>query len=56
VLRDQVWQAYHIEDTHKGPLVWQVKQVLVSLKDERGLPSKPHHLLVGEDPLTGEIK
>lgn len=55
-LRDQAWQAYRIKDTHKGPLVWQVKHVLVHLKDERGLPSKPHHLLVGHHPLTGEIK
>lgn len=55
-LRDQAWQAYRIKDTHKGPLVWQVKHVLVHLKDEQGLPSKPHHLLVGHHPLTGEIK
>lgn len=55
-LRDQPWQTYRIKDTHKGPLVWQVKHVLVHLKDEHGLPSKPHHLVVCRSPLTGEIK
>jgi SRSO17 transposase len=55
-LRDQAWQAYRIKDTHKGPLVWQVQHALVALKDEQGLPSPPHHLLVGQHPLTGEIK
>jgi len=55
-LRDQPWQTYRIKDTQKGPLVWQVKHVLVFLKDEQGLPSQPQHLLVCRSPLTGEIK
>lgn len=55
-LRDQAWRDYYIKDTHKGPLVWRAKHVLVHLKDERGLPSQPHHLVVGLHPLTGEIK
>jgi SRSO17 transposase len=55
-LRDQAWRAYRIKDTQKGPLVWQVKHVLVFLKDERGLPSQPQHLLVCRSPLSGEIK
>lgn len=55
-LRDQEWRAYRIKDTQKGPLVWRVKHVLVYLKDEHGLPSKPHPLLVCRNPLTGEIK
>jgi SRSO17 transposase len=55
-LRDQAWQTYRIKDTQKGPLVWEVKHVLVYLKDEQGLPSQPHHVLVCHNPLTGEIK
>jgi SRSO17 transposase len=50
------WQTYRIKDTEKGPLVWHVKHVLVSVKDEQGLPAAPQHLLRCTNPLTGEIK
>ena len=55
-LAAQPWQAWRIKDTEKGPLVWRVKQTLVYVKDERGLPEGPYHLLVCYHPLTGEIK
>ena len=55
-LSAQPWQTWRIKDTHKGPLVWQVKHVLIYIKDERGLPEGPYHLLVCRQPLTGEIK
>lgn len=55
-LAAQPWQAYRIKDTEKGPLVWRVKHVLVYIKDERGLPEGPYHLLVCYHPFTGEIK
>lgn len=55
-LAAQPWQAYRIKDTEKGPLVWRVKHVLIYIKDERGLPEGPYHLLVCYHPFTGEIK
>lgn len=50
------WQTWRIKDTHKGPLVWHVKHVLVHLADEQGLPEGPYHLLVCTHPFTGEVK
>ena len=52
----QAWQTWRIKDTHKGPLVWHEKHVLVHIKDEQRLPEGPYHLLVCYHPLTGEIK
>jgi SRSO17 transposase len=56
VLRDQPWQMWRIKDTDRGPIVWQVKQARLYVKDEEGLPTKCYHLLVCENPLTGERK
>jgi SRSO17 transposase len=55
-LAAQAWQTWRIKDTQKGPLVWRVKHVLAYIKDERGLPEGPYHLLVCYHPFTGEIK
>jgi SRSO17 transposase len=55
-LAAQPWQTWRIKDTQKGPLVWRVKHVLIHLKDERGLPEGPYHLLVCYHPFTDEIK
>ncbi len=55
-LAAQPWKTWRIKDTHKGPLVWHVKHVLVHIKDEQGLPQGPYHLLVCYHPFTGEIK
>ncbi len=55
-LAAQPWTTWRIKDTQKGPLVWRVKHVLVHIKDERGLPTGPYHLLVCYHPFTGEIK
>lgn len=55
-LRDQPWVTWKIKDGQKGPIVWKFKHALVYVKDERGLPHGPWHLLVGHNPLTGEIK
>jgi SRSO17 transposase len=46
LFRRQDWQAYHVKDGHKGPMVWKAKRILVWLQDEGGLPTRPHHLLV----------
>ncbi len=55
-LRDQSWEMWRIKDGDKGPIVWKVKHVLLHVKDEKSLPTKRYHLLVCDNPLTGETK
>lgn len=55
-LRDQPWQTFRIKDGEKGPIVWKAKHTLLYVKDEDGLPTRRYHLVVCENPLTGEIK
>jgi SRSO17 transposase len=56
LLRRVPWQTYHVKDTTKGPVVWEAKHLPVWLKDEDGLPTPPHHLVVARHPVTGEVK
>ena len=49
--RREDWQAYHVKDGHKGPMVWRAKRIPVWLKGEDGLPGAPHHLLVAYNVL-----
>jgi hypothetical protein len=46
VLRRVPWVAYHVKDGEKGPMVWEAKGVPFWIKDERGLPAGPYHLLI----------
>jgi SRSO17 transposase len=56
-LRDQPWVKYHVKDGQKGPLVWEVKHALITVKDERGLPGMRLHLIVARNVLDpNEIK
>lgn len=56
-LRDQAWERWRVKDGEKGPLVWEVKHVLIYPKNQQGLPDKPHHLLVCRNVLDpDEIK
>lgn len=55
-LCDQAGELWRIKDSDKGPLVWNVKHVMIHVKDEEGLPTKRYHLLVCDNPLTGERK
>lgn len=55
-VRKQRWQTWRIKDGEKGPIVWQVKHILVVVPDAKGLPGSTYHLLVCRNPLTGEIK
>jgi SRSO17 transposase len=48
-LRDQAWKRFHIKDTQKGPMVWEIKHVQLSPKDEHGLPAKTLHLIVARN-------
>jgi len=51
-LRDQPWQRFRVKDGEKGPLVWEVKHLLIYPKDEAGLPARPYHLLVARNVLN----
>ena len=48
-LRDQAWKRWRIKDTHKGPMVWETKQVLLVPKEEDGLPAASLHLIVARN-------
>ena len=51
LFRREDWQTYHVKDGHKGPMVWRAKRIGVWLRDENGLPTAPHHLLVAYNVL-----
>jgi SRSO17 transposase len=53
-MRKLDWQDYHIKDGTKGPMVWQAKRMLVYLPDEKGLPTRPYHLVVARNALHHE--
>jgi SRSO17 transposase len=57
LMRKIPWQDYYVKDTSKGPRVWQAKRLMVYLADERGLPTRPYHLLVARNALDpAEVK
>jgi len=56
VFRKQSWQRYRIKDTDKGPQVWEVKWAVFWRKDEDGMPTRRHCLIVARNVLTGEVK
>ena len=56
VFRKQSWQPYRIKDTDKGPVVWEIKWAVFWRKDEDGLPTRRHCLIVARNVLTGEVK
>jgi SRSO17 transposase len=49
---NQPWQRWHVKDTEKGPKVIEVKHAIVYPKNEDGLPSKAHHLIVVRDVMA----
>ncbi|MBL8999535.1 MAG: IS701 family transposase [Phycisphaerae bacterium] len=55
IFRDQAYVPFHIKDTLKGPVVWEVKYSKFYYK--RGMAATwAHWFLVCRQPLTGEIK
>jgi SRSO17 transposase len=48
-LRDQSWQQWRIKDSHKGPVVWEIKHARIVVKDEDGLPGPTYHLIVARN-------
>jgi SRSO17 transposase len=53
-LRDQPWVKYRVKDGEKGPLVWETKNVQITIKDERGLPGMRLQLVVARNVLDPE--
>jgi SRSO17 transposase len=57
VLRAVRWEPFHVKDGSKGPMVWEAKRAAFWIKDENGLPSRPHILLITRNVLKpDEIK
>lgn len=50
-LRDQPWQAWHVKDGAKGPMVWEVKHVWFYPRGVAGLPQNGAHLIVARNVL-----
>lgn len=46
VIRDQQWQRWRVKDGEKGPILWDVKQTTIYVKDEDGLPVGPWQLII----------
>jgi len=56
-LRDQPWVRHRIRDGEKGPMVWEAKHAMITVKDEKGLPGMRWHLIVARNVLKpDEIK
>jgi SRSO17 transposase len=56
-IQEQPWQRFRIKDGEKGPIVWECKKVLLTVKDDQGLPGAQWHLLVARHVLNqGELK
>lgn len=53
-LRDQPWQAWHVKDGEKGPMVWEVKYVWFYPRGVDDLPQEGAHLIVARNALEPE--
>jgi SRSO17 transposase len=49
------WEAFHIKETEKGPVVWEARIGDIHVSKDRFLPEK-HRLVVARNVLDGEIK
>jgi SRSO17 transposase len=53
-LVDQPWKRFHVKDGEKGPVVWECKHCLTTIKDAQGLPGQRLHLVVARNVLDPE--
>jgi SRSO17 transposase len=53
-LVDQPWKRFHVKDGEKGPVVWECKHCMITVKDAQGLPGQRLHLLVARNVLEPE--
>jgi len=57
ILRQVPWETYRVKEGEKGPKVWKAKCIPFWIKDENGLPSRPHQLIVARSVLhPDEVK
>jgi len=57
VFRNQKWQSFHIKDSQKGPIVWEVKHADFHRKHADGLPGPTHTLIIARNALDhDEVK
>lgn len=54
-LREQAWKRYRIKDGEKGPMVWEIKHVLIYPRNEEGLPEQAYHLIVARNVMEPGI-
>jgi SRSO17 transposase len=54
VLRDQAWVKYHIKESDKGPVIWEIKESEIFIrKTGRGIPwDKPLRLIVARNVMN----
>lgn len=52
VFQRQKWQQFHIKDSEKGPVVWEVKWARFYRPTATGLPSEPGCLIVARNVLN----
>jgi SRSO17 transposase len=56
-LRAQPWQRFRVRAGEKGPMVWECKRVMLTVKNADGLPGETLHLLVARNVLDpSEVK
>lgn len=53
-LSDQPWKRFHVKDGEKGPMVWECKHAMITIKDAQGLPGERLHLVVARNVLDPE--
>ena len=51
VFRSRKWQPFHIKDSQKGPIVWEVKHADFYRKHAEGLPGPTHTLIIARNAL-----
>lgn len=57
VFRGQKWRPFHIKDSQKGPIVWEVKQADFYRKHADGLPGPTHTMIIARNALDhDEVK
>jgi SRSO17 transposase len=52
VLRKVKWERFLVKAGEKGPMIWEAKCIPFWIRDEKGLPSGPYHLLITRRALS----
>lgn len=54
VFQRQEWQRFHIKDSEKGPVVWEVKKARFYRKQSDGMPSQASLLIVARNVMKAD--